>query len=119
MCILFATLFGGGEPANNSPVVRDVGHTESISPSPKLASASPSLISRLQLEFMEIGRTITAGQMDRNDRPSTKVHAAPGGGSSLGYLLGSIRCLLLSTSSFRLGYLISLSKNYGLNHCAT
>uniref|UniRef100_UPI00254F2D73 hypothetical protein n=1 Tax=Mycobacterium tuberculosis TaxID=1773 RepID=UPI00254F2D73 len=23
------------------------------------------------------------------DRPSTKVHAAPGGGSSLGYLFGS------------------------------
>ncbi|KAB5516487.1 hypothetical protein DKX38_027135 [Salix brachista] len=100
-------LFGGGEPANNSPVARYVGHTASISPSPKPASASPPLISRLQLEFMEI------------DRPSTKVHAAPGGGSSLGYLLGSIRCLLLSTSSFRLGYLISLSKNYGLNHCAT
>ncbi|XP_071731540.1 protein SPIRAL1-like 3 [Rutidosis leptorrhynchoides] len=24
------------------------------------------------------------------DRPSTKVHAAPGGGSSLGYLFGSV-----------------------------
>ena len=26
---------------------------------------------------------------EKQERPSTKVHAAPGGGSSLGYLFGS------------------------------
>ncbi|KAJ6902661.1 hypothetical protein NC652_021041 [Populus alba x Populus x berolinensis] len=30
----------------------------------------------------------TSGSSSSRDRPSTKVHAAPGGGSSLGYLFG-------------------------------
>nr|ANB66427.1 SP1L5 [Salix matsudana]QEH62723.1 SRP1 [Salix matsudana] len=55
-------LFGGGEPANNSLVARDVGHTASISPSPKPTSASSPLISRLQLEFMEILRQLLPGR---------------------------------------------------------
>lgn len=36
-------LFGNGEPANNSPVAKNVGNSASISPSPKPASASPPI----------------------------------------------------------------------------
>jgi len=36
-------LFGNGEPANNSPVAKNVGNSASSSPSPKPASASPPI----------------------------------------------------------------------------
>ncbi|KAI9379440.1 hypothetical protein POPTR_017G095200v4 [Populus trichocarpa] len=87
-------LFGNGEPANNSPVAKNVGNSASISPSPKPASASPPIDKQTpagihgnltnnyyRADGQNCGNFIT-------DRPSTKVHAAPGGGSSLGYLFG-------------------------------
>ncbi|KAG6777589.1 hypothetical protein POTOM_017414 [Populus tomentosa] len=83
-------LFGGGETA-----AKNVGRSASNSPSPKPAPASPPIDKRTpagihgnlnknyyRADGQNCGNFIT-------DRPSTKVHAAPGGGSSLTYLLGS------------------------------
>jgi SPIRAL1-like protein len=60
-------LFGNGEPANNSPVAKNVGNSASSSPSPKPASASPPIDKQTPagIHGMEILRTITTGQMDR------------------------------------------------------
>ncbi|XP_061347286.1 protein SPIRAL1-like 1 [Gastrolobium bilobum] len=90
-------LFGSGEapkPAtNNAP---PEGQTVNNAPPSKPAAAPPSKpaaapktidpnkpagINSNSVDGLNTGNFIT-------DRPSTKVHAAPGGGSSLGYLFG-------------------------------
>ncbi|EEF28843.1 protein SPIRAL1-like 1 isoform X2 [Ricinus communis] len=87
-------LFGNGETANNSPAAKSVGQAANNSPSPKPVVASPPINKEIpagihgnltnnyyRADGQNCGNFIT-------DRPSTKVHAAPGGGSSLGYLFG-------------------------------
>ncbi|KAF3774956.1 SPIRAL1-like 1 protein [Nymphaea thermarum] len=93
-------LFGGGEapkpaapshnpPAQNPTVVASDG------PTPKPTASAP------QADGKQVPAGIHSnasnnyfradGQNSGNfltDRPTTKVHAAPGGGSSLGYLFG-------------------------------
>ncbi|KAK9276405.1 hypothetical protein L1049_005938 [Liquidambar formosana] len=111
-------LFGSGEapkPAtNNAQTVSNEGQAVSNGPSHKPASASqPADISKqtpsqkppAASQPVDVSKQIPAGihsnpsnnyfradgQNTGNfitDRPSTKVHAAPGGGSSLGYLFG-------------------------------
>ncbi|OMO50637.1 putative SP1L [Corchorus olitorius] len=87
-------LFGNGESGNNAqgtPNQRRAAHNE---PSQKPASSSTPIDKQipagihghltnnyLRADGQNCGNFIT-------DRPSTKVHAAPGGGSSLGYLFG-------------------------------
>ncbi|KAL5582130.1 hypothetical protein UlMin_014572 [Ulmus minor] len=96
-------LFGDGEnasktgatPTQKSPVEEPTPKNASPPPPQKLASPSKPTIDKdipagipgnktnnyLRAEGQNCGNFIT-------DRPSTKVHAAPGGGSSLGYLFG-------------------------------
>ncbi|VVA32521.1 PREDICTED: SPIRAL1 [Prunus dulcis] len=100
-------LFGGGETANVNKTlskrtqnpVRAAGEAPSQSetaPAPAPASAS-SPIDKQQIAAGLHGKPTNnyhraEGQNCGNfitDRPSTKVHSAPGGGSSLGYLFGS------------------------------
>ncbi|CAK7335355.1 unnamed protein product [Dovyalis caffra] len=100
-------LFGGGETVANSPAAKNVGHTASNSPSPKPAAASPPIDKQTsagihgnlknnyyRADGQNCGNFITTLSflngfaMCVQDRPSTKVHAAPGGGSPLGYLVG-------------------------------
>ncbi|KAG8090095.1 hypothetical protein GUJ93_ZPchr0011g27678 [Zizania palustris] len=84
-------LFGGGETAKAAAAERPapVKKTE--------PSSSPSSVDKIK----EIPAGILGSQTNNyfraqgqncgnflTDRPSTKVHAAPGGGSSLGYLFG-------------------------------
>ncbi|KAI9091938.1 hypothetical protein K1719_027873 [Acacia pycnantha] len=82
-------LFGSGEapkPAeNNAPAEGQVVNNE---PPSKKAAASvdvnkqaPAGIHSNKTDGQNTGDFLT-------DRPSTKVHSAPGGGSSLGYLFG-------------------------------
>ncbi|BBN68857.1 SPIRAL1-like2 [Prunus dulcis] len=94
-------LFGGGETANNSKPSEAAGEAPSQNetapaPAPAPASAS-SPIDKQQIAAGLHGKPTNnyhraEGQNCGNfitDRPSTKVHSAPGGGSSLGYLFGS------------------------------
>ncbi|KAJ9173177.1 hypothetical protein P3X46_016340 [Hevea brasiliensis] len=87
-------LFGNGETANNASAAKTEGQTANNSPSQKPAIASPTIDKQTpagvhgnltnnyyRADGQNCGNFIT-------DRPSTKVHAAPGGGSSLGYLFG-------------------------------
>ncbi|KAK9669101.1 hypothetical protein RND81_13G109400 [Saponaria officinalis] len=93
-------LFGGGEasrPAKNStevpksaqPVNNDAfskpvpasSATEAVSRDIPAGIQSSSGNNYVRANGQNCGNFIT-------DRPSTKVHAAPGGGSSLGYLFG-------------------------------
>ncbi|CAL5324945.1 unnamed protein product [Camellia sinensis] len=89
-------LFGGGETTNNPRPVQSQGQGSNNGPPLKPAAASqpadntkqvPAGINSshsnnyLRADGQNCGNFIT-------DRPSTKVHAAPGGGSSLGYLFG-------------------------------
>ncbi|RDX77443.1 Protein SPIRAL1-like 2, partial [Mucuna pruriens] len=85
-------LFGSGEaptpkPATNNaqPEVQAVNNA----PPSKPAAAAPKTFD--PNKPAGINSHSTDGQNTGNfitDRPSTKVHAAPGGGSSLGYLFG-------------------------------
>uniref|UniRef100_A0A5B7CEH3 Protein SPIRAL1-like 1 n=1 Tax=Davidia involucrata TaxID=16924 RepID=A0A5B7CEH3_DAVIN len=80
-------LFGSGEApkstTNNAEAPQNQGQIASSGPSQKPTAAAPPI---------DVSKQIPAdGQNSGNfltDRPSTKVHAAPGGGSSLGYLFG-------------------------------
>ncbi|KAJ9679855.1 hypothetical protein PVL29_021690 [Vitis rotundifolia] len=93
-------LFGSGEapkPAsNNAPVPPSEAPAVNNGPSPKPTTpAQPADVTKqipagihgnlannyYRADGQNCGNFIT-------DRPSTKVHAAPGGGSSLGYLFG-------------------------------
>ncbi|XP_059655681.1 protein SPIRAL1-like 1 [Cornus florida] len=94
-------LFGSGEapkPApSNTQAVPNEGQTVNNGPPPK-----PTVVSQPADVTKQIPAGIHSkpannyfradGQNSGNfltDRPSTKVHAAPGGGSSLDYLFGS------------------------------
>ncbi|XVF85803.1 hypothetical protein PTKIN_Ptkin17bG0147000 [Pterospermum kingtungense] len=87
-------LFGSGEApkpaANNSQAVP----TEA----PAVAKPAPQPVDITKQIPAGVNSTSTNNYMRADgqntgnfitDRPSTKVHAAPGGGSSLGYLFGS------------------------------
>ncbi|KAM7267245.1 hypothetical protein ACFE04_009411 [Oxalis oulophora] len=81
---------GGENPKQKSPTNRPA-ETPAVAPSqPPTAAANPSVPAGghgnvtnnyYRTDGQNCGNFIT-------DRPSTKVHAAPGGGSSLGYLFG-------------------------------
>ncbi|KAK4380437.1 hypothetical protein RND71_002299 [Anisodus tanguticus] len=84
-------LFGDGE-APKSTTKRPQGVQSEAQPinkesSPKPVAAAPATkqvpagIQSIRADGQNTGNFIT-------DRPSTKIHAAPGGGSSLGYLFG-------------------------------
>ncbi|XP_059670461.1 protein SPIRAL1-like 3 [Cornus florida] len=108
-------LFGGGETTSTPPAAQNQGKSVNAEPSPKPAAAqnqgkgsntepSPKSASASQ-PVENNGKQIPAGIPGNKvnnyfradgqncgnfltDRPSTKVHAAPGGGSSLDYLFG-------------------------------
>ncbi|KAK4598849.1 hypothetical protein RGQ29_016054 [Quercus rubra] len=95
-------LFGSGEAPAPKPVQTNVEAAPSEvpavnnSPAPKPAVASPPVDVTKQIPA-GIHSTSTNNYMRADgqntgnfitDRPSTKVHSAPGGGSSLGYLFG-------------------------------
>ncbi|XP_076932736.1 protein SPIRAL1-like 2 [Bidens hawaiensis] len=94
-------LFGSGEepkPATvstgNAPSqVQAAAATESP-PKPAVTVTPPDVTKQIPagIQSSKLNNYIRAdGQNTGNfitDRPSTKVHAAPGGGSSLGYLFG-------------------------------
>ncbi|KAM0949883.1 putative protein SPIRAL1 [Dioscorea sansibarensis] len=92
-------LFGADEapkPAAPKPAVTPTVVAEKPAPTPSPATASPA-DNYKQIPAGIQGHTTNNyfradGQNTGNfitDRPSTKVHAAPGGGSSLDYLFGS------------------------------
>ncbi|KAF5201379.1 Spiral1-like [Thalictrum thalictroides] len=88
-------LFGSGEapkpsapvPQSETPAAETVAPKKSASPPVDNSKQIPAGIQGSQAnnyfraDGQNTGNFIT-------DRPSTKVHAAPGGGSSLGYLFG-------------------------------
>ncbi|WVZ13768.1 protein SPIRAL1-like 2 [Vigna radiata var. radiata] len=99
-------LFGSGEPASNVQSANQAARTQNASaPSPPVEKQqSPAPVEKQQSPA-PVEKQIPAGipgSLKNNyhradgqncgnfltDRPSTKVHAAPGGGSSLGYLFG-------------------------------
>ncbi|ESQ41536.1 hypothetical protein EUTSA_v10015075mg [Eutrema salsugineum] len=83
-------LFGSGEsvPKPNNPTATtttttgDKNKTEEEEKKQMSAGVRGSPNNYFRTEGQNCGNFLT-------DRPSTKVHAAPGGGSSLGYLFGS------------------------------
>uniref|UniRef100_A0A5B6ZB12 Protein SPIRAL1-like 1 n=1 Tax=Davidia involucrata TaxID=16924 RepID=A0A5B6ZB12_DAVIN len=93
-------LFGSGEApkstTNNAEAPQNQGQIASSGPSQKPTAAAPPIDVSKQIPAGIQGNTANNyfradGQNSGNfltDRPSTKVHAAPGGGSSLGYLFG-------------------------------
>ncbi|KAF3336297.1 protein SPIRAL1-like 1 [Carex littledalei] len=86
-------LFGGSDepkPTNRSmPPVEKPAPTSQSSPAVDVSKQVPAGI---QVQVTETNNYHRAdGQNTGNfltNRPSTKVHSAPGGGSSLGYLFG-------------------------------
>ncbi|KAL6647979.1 hypothetical protein ACP70R_012203 [Stipagrostis hirtigluma subsp. patula] len=88
-------LFGGGEAPAPKPAV--------AAPAPAPAASAPAA-EKPAAPKADVAKQIPAGIASQTnnyhradgqntgnfltDRPSTKVHAAPGGGSSLGYLFG-------------------------------
>ncbi|KAJ4707281.1 Protein SPIRAL1-like [Melia azedarach] len=87
-------LFGSGETASNAPTSKNQSQIADNAPSQKPAVTSRPIDKEIpagihgnltnnyhRADGQNCGNFIT-------DRPSTKVHAAPGGGSSLGYLFG-------------------------------
>ncbi|XP_022725719.1 protein SPIRAL1-like 1 [Durio zibethinus] len=88
-------LFGSGEapkPATNdsqaapteAPAVSKPSPAPAPAPAPQpvdITKQIPAGINSMHADSQNTGSFIT-------DRPSTKIHAAPGGGSSLGYLFG-------------------------------
>ncbi|EEC68488.1 hypothetical protein OsI_36745 [Oryza sativa Indica Group] len=95
-------LFGGGETAPAAKAKPAAAAEEETTPAPVkkaavAAAASPSAAEKMKeipagIQSTQANNYFRAqGQNCGNfltDRPSTKVHAAPGGGSSLGYLFG-------------------------------
>ncbi|KAL5553614.1 hypothetical protein UlMin_041015 [Ulmus minor] len=97
-------LFGSGEapkPASNSAPAPPseplpVNNAPAPAPAPKPAASSPPVDVAKQIpagihstssnNYMRADGQNTGNFI--TDRPSTKVHSAPGGGSSLGYLFG-------------------------------
>ncbi|XP_041002783.1 protein SPIRAL1-like 3 [Juglans microcarpa x Juglans regia] len=87
-------LFGTGETTKNTQVAQNQEPATKNGPSLKTAAASQPIDKQIpagvqghltnnysRADGQNCGNFIT-------DRPSTKVHSAPGGGSSLGYLFG-------------------------------
>ncbi|KAE9595671.1 hypothetical protein Lal_00030943 [Lupinus albus] len=85
-------LFGSGEapapkstPTNAQPeaqtVVNNAPPSKPVAAPTTIDPNKPAGINSSSIDGLNTGNFIT-------DRPSTKVHAAPGGGSSLGYLFG-------------------------------
>ncbi|XP_015895165.2 protein SPIRAL1-like 1 [Ziziphus jujuba] len=71
-----------GQGANNGSASKPVATAQSVDVSKVPAGIhSTSTNNYLRADGQNAGNFIT-------DRPSTKVHAVPGGGSSLGYLFG-------------------------------
>ncbi|KAK6928085.1 hypothetical protein RJ641_006676 [Dillenia turbinata] len=85
-------LFGNGEPSNVQAAPKEV-QVPTDAPAQKSPPSAPvekqvpaGIQGSLKNNYFRAD-----GQNNGNfltDRPSTKVHAAPGGGSSLGYLFG-------------------------------
>ncbi|KAL1360959.1 hypothetical protein HN51_006328 [Arachis hypogaea] len=71
-----------GQPANGGHTPSNV-HTASPPTEKQIPAGIPGTLTNNyhRAEGQNCGNFLT-------DRPSTKVHAAPGGGSSLGYLFG-------------------------------
>ncbi|CAL1395144.1 unnamed protein product [Linum trigynum] len=95
-------LFGSGEspkPAKaSSPPTAAPVETETVNVRPAAAKPAPQLADITKQIPAGINSTSSNNYMRADgqntgnfltDRPSTKVHAAPGGGSSLGYLFGN------------------------------
>ncbi|KAI8539402.1 hypothetical protein RHMOL_Rhmol09G0180200 [Rhododendron molle] len=87
-------LFGSGEASktasNNPQPAPSEGQAVNKGPPSKTAAPSQPVDVAKQIPA-GINSNAADGQNSGNfitDRPSTKVHAAPGGGSSLGYLFG-------------------------------
>ncbi|OVA14595.1 hypothetical protein BVC80_1813g31 [Macleaya cordata] len=87
-------LFGGGEdPKPSKPAAQNPSQAADTVPSKK-STTSPPVEKQIPagIQGSQANNYFRAdGQNTGNfitDRPSTKVHAAPGGGSSLGYLFG-------------------------------
>ncbi|GAB2234219.1 hypothetical protein Droror1_Dr00003461 [Drosera rotundifolia] len=93
-------LFGGGEPPKSAP--SNAAATKEGQGVKEAAPMKPASTS----QPLDVSKQIPAGINSSNsnnyfradgqnsgnfltDRPTTKVHAAPGGGSSLGYLFGA------------------------------
>ncbi|CAA2989811.1 protein SPIRAL1-like 1 [Olea europaea var. sylvestris] len=83
-------LFGGGETPNAPPKGSNNGSSPKPSVTPQSVDNSKqtpagipgnTINNYLRADGQNCGNFLT-------ERPSTKVHAAPGGGSSLGYLFG-------------------------------
>ncbi|KAG6716544.1 hypothetical protein I3843_04G049700 [Carya illinoinensis] len=89
-------LFGTGETTNNAQVAQKQEQATNNGPSPSQKPAAASQPIEKQIPAGVQGHLTNNyfradGQNCGNfitDRPSTKVHSAPGGGSSLGYLFG-------------------------------
>ncbi|KAF3323396.1 protein SPIRAL1-like 1 isoform X2 [Carex rostrata] len=83
-------LFGGGEapkPTNESKPSVDKSASTPQSPAVDVSKQIPAGIQGSQTNNYHRAEGQNTGNF-LTDRPSTKVHAAPGGGSSLGYLFG-------------------------------
>ncbi|WOK94444.1 protein SPIRAL1-like 3 [Canna indica] len=79
-------LFGGGEtPKSTSD---DAAPVQKPAPPPPINKEIPAGIQSSQAKNFYRADGQNCGNFI-TDRPSTKVHAAPGGGSSLGYLFGN------------------------------
>ncbi|KAB2041442.1 MAP kinase kinase kinase SSK2 [Gossypium arboreum] len=80
-------LFGSGEapkPVTNKSEAAPIEAQDVSKPAPapqQVAKQIPAGINSTRADGQNTGNFIT-------DRPSTKIHAAPGGGSSLDYLFG-------------------------------
>ncbi|KAM3269233.1 Protein SPIRAL1-like 1 [Capsicum baccatum] len=92
-------LFGSGEApkstTTNAPPVQSEGPAINKEPASKPAvSAAVDATKQIPAGIQSTASRNHFGSDGQNtgnfitDRPSTKVHAAPGGGSSLGYLFG-------------------------------
>ncbi|MGV7388892.1 hypothetical protein PJJ88_29925, partial [Mycobacterium kansasii] len=69
------------QPVNHSPKPRSASEPVDVSKQIPAGINSTTLNNYFRAEGQNTGNFLT-------ERPSTKVHAAPGGGSSLGYLFG-------------------------------
>ncbi|TKY50173.1 SPIRAL 1 protein [Spatholobus suberectus] len=87
-------LFGSGETANNAQGANNQGQPANGARTQNTSAPSPPIDKQIPAGIpgsLKNNYHRADGQNCGNfltDRPSTKVHAAPGGGSSLGYLFG-------------------------------
>ena len=90
-------LFGGGEAPTTTPAASNPRQAAADNVPPSRPAAGSDPVDNSKQIPAGIHGNLTNnyhradGQNSSNfitDRPSTKVHAAPGGGSSLGYLFG-------------------------------